>query len=213
MITADNAPVFPACPTFGFVAEPNFLVKIVAKEGGFERRQRVWNQSLTQYTSVPSGDRAQADIEAIYYFWMAVGGMSNGFRFKDWLDFQSCRLDESPSATDQPIISSGDSPASFRLVKDYSAGPFIQQRIIQRPIGETIEIANELGETQDPTTWNLDESTGVLSIGGGFSGTPTAWGGEFDVWVRFNAQLNPAISNYRIQNVTVQLCELRQPLA
>lgn len=213
MITPDNAPVFPICPTFGFVAEPNYLVKIVAREGGFERRQRVWNQSLTKYTAVPSGDQAQMDIENVYRFWMAIGGMSNAFRFKDWLDFKSCDLDETPSAVDQPVVPSGDSPSSFRLVKEYTAGPFTQPRLIQRPRGETIEIANELGETQDPANWTLDESTGVLTPGGSFSGTPSRWGGEFDVWVRFDGQLNPAFSNYRIANVTVQLTELRQPLA
>jgi uncharacterized protein (TIGR02217 family) len=213
MIDPDNAPVFPICPTFGFVAEPNFLVKIVAREGGFERRQRVWSQSLTKYTAVPSGDQAQADIEQVYGFWMAVGGMSNGFRFKDWLDYKSCDLDQDPSVTDQPIVSSGDSPASFRLVKEYIAGPFTQQRVIQRPRGSTIEIANEVGATQDPANWTLDEATGVLTIGGSFAGTPATWGGEFDVWVRFDGQLNPSFSNYRIANVTVQLCELRQPLA
>lgn len=213
MITADDAAVFPACPTFGFVAEPGILVKITPKEGGFERRQRVWAQSLTKYTTVPSGDQAQADIEAIYNFWMAVGGMSNGFRFKDWADFQSCSLDATPAASDQPIVSSGDSPPSYRLIKQYNAGPFSQQRVIQRPIGSTIEIANEVGATQDPANWTLDESTGVLTIGGGFDGTPASWGGEFDVWVRFDAQLNPTFSNYKIMNVTVQLTELRQKLA
>lgn len=213
MITADNAPVFPACPTFGFVAEPNFLVKIVGREGGYERRQRVWAQSLTKYTNVPSGDQRQADIEAVYGFWMAVGGMSNGFRFRDYMDYKSCLLDEDPEPTDQPIISSGDSPASYRLTKEYTAGQFVQQRIIQRPRGSTIQIANDVGVTQDSSDWTLDEGTGVLTIGGGFSGVPTSWGGEFDVWVRFDAQLNPTFSNYQVLNVTVQLTELRQPLA
>lgn len=213
MITADDAAVFPACPTFGFVAEPNFLVKIVQREGGYERRQRVWSQSLTKYTNVPSGDQAQADIEAIYYLWQAVGGMSNAFRFQDQLDYKSCKLDQTPEATDQIIVPSGDSPASFRLAKNYIFGPFTQTRMIQRPIGDTILVANEEGVPQDSSKWTLNEATGVLTPGETFTGTPTFWGGEFDVWVRFDAQLNPTFSNYRILNVTVQLAELRQPLA
>lgn len=213
MITADGAARFPSCPTFGFVAEPGFLVKITPREGGFERRQRVWSQSLTQYTTVPSGDRAQADIEAIYNHWMAVGGMSYAFRFKDWMDFNSCGLDFTPDATDQPIVLyGGDSPSVFRLAKQYVSGPFTQLRYIQRPIGSTVSIANESGVLQTSDKWTLDEATGIVTPGGTFDGTPSHWGGEFDVWVRFNAQLNPTISNYKIQNVSVALTELRQKL-
>lgn len=214
VITPDPAAVFPACiSSYGFVAEPNFLVKIVQREGGYERRQRVWSQSLTKYTSVPTGDQSQEDIFEIYKLWQAVGGMSNAFRFQDQLDYKSCDLGDQPSASDQPLISSGDSPASYRLVKDYTFGPFTQSRYIQRPVGSTIMISNEEGTAQDGDTWTLDESTGLVTIGGGFSGTPSFWGGEFDVWVRFDAQLNPSFSNYQILNVTVQLTELRQPLA
>jgi uncharacterized protein (TIGR02217 family) len=213
MITADPAPVFPACPTFGFVSEPNYLVKIVLREGGYERRQRVWSRPLSTYSTVPLGDQAQADIEDVLYFWHAMGGMSTAFRFKDWIDYQSCRLDATPTPLDMPIEPSGDSPASYRLLKEYTVGSITQLREIQRPIGSTIMIANQAGVTQDPSTWTIDESTGLLTIGGGFSGTPTAWGGEFDVWVRFDAQLNPTFSNYKILNVSVQLKELRQPLA
>lgn len=212
MITADPAAVFPACPTFGFVAEPNYLVKIVSREGGYERRQRVWSRPLSKYTTVPLGDQAQADVEAVLYFWHAMGGMSSGFRFRDWIDYKSCKLDDTPSAIDMPFEPSNDSPPHYQLIKEYTVGSVIQVREIQRPVGSTILVANELGEAQDPSTWTLDETTGVLTPNGGFSGTPTAWGGEFDVYVRFDAQLNPSFSNYSVLNVSIQLAELRQPL-
>lgn len=212
-ITPDLAETFPMCPTFGFVAEPNYNVKITAREGGYERRQRIWSRPLSKYTGVPSGDQPQNDIEDILEFWHCMGGFSAGFRFKDWIDFKSCRLGSTPAATDQPLIASGDSPASFRLVKQYmtKTGRTIQQREITRPIGSSILIANEVGAAQ--SDWTLDESTGLVIIGGSFTGTPTAWGGEFDVWCRFDAQFNPAISNFEAMNVTVQLAELRVPLA
>lgn len=222
-ITPDLSESFPLCPTYGFTSEPGLLVKVVAREGGFERRQRVWSRFLWKYTGVPSGDQPQEDILDIYDFWLAMGAISNGFRFKDWFDYKSCRITRSPTPLDQPIFASGDSPASYRLMKQYAtkSGRTVQLREITRPIGvgyedrlhtyTGIEVANETGVTQ--SDWTLDESTGLLIPGGSFSGVPTSWGGEFDVWCRFDAQFNPAISNFNIMNVTVQLAELRLPLA
>ncbi|HUE18887.1 MAG TPA: DUF2460 domain-containing protein [Stellaceae bacterium] len=215
-IIPDIAEVFPTCPTFGFIAEPNYLVKITAREGGYERRQRVWAMPLSKYTGVPSGDQPSEDIEILLDFWNAMGGMSSGFRFKDWIDYKSCHTSQTPTALDQPLVLSGDSPVSYRLVKQYStlSGRTIQQRYIQRPIGSTVLVANALGVTQED--WSLDESTGLLTPGGTFSGVPTRWGGEFDVWCRFDAIFNPSITDWgtnAVMNVTVQLAEIRVPLA
>jgi uncharacterized protein (TIGR02217 family) len=212
MITPDTSPIFPGCPSFGFTAEPEYLVKITAREGGYERRDRKWARPLIKFTGVPLGDQPQADIEQVLYFWHAMGGMSSPFRFQDWTDYKSCGLDAEPAATDQPIVATLDTPPKLRLVKQYVVGSIIQQREILRPLGSSLSIANEGGAVQPASSWTVDESTGLLTIGTGFSGTPTAWGGEFFCWVRFNAQLNPQVSNYQIQNVTVQLAELRVPL-
>lgn len=210
-IVADPSEIFPACPTFGFNPEPNYLVKITSKEGGFERRDRKWARPLLKFTGVPLGDRPQADIEDVLYFWHAVGGMSDGFRFKDWSDYKSCRLTHTPSPIDQPLIASGDSPSgSFRLVKQYVWGAKIQEREILRPLGSSIRVANETAVEQHD--FHLDEATGLVTPGGSFSGTPTTWGGEFFVWCRFDGQFSPQLTNHEVQNATVQLAEIRVPL-
>lgn len=213
-VVADTSEIFPACPTFGFTAEPNYLVKITKREGGFERRQRVWDKPLTNYSAVPLGDQIQAEIENVLYFWHAVGGMSNCFRFKDWIDYKSCRLDADPSATDQPLEPSGDSGAvSYRLLKQYVYGSMIQQRYVQRPVGDTIVVSNQDGNPQAASTFSIDEATGLLTPNEDFVGTPSLWGGEFYVWVRFDAQFNPSYSDHQILNATIQLAEIRQALA
>jgi uncharacterized protein (TIGR02217 family) len=212
-IIPDLAESWPTCVTFGFVAEPQRLVKITSREGGYERRDLKWKRSLRAYSSVPMGSQSEDEILDILDFWEAMGGMWQGFRFKDWIDYKSCRRSATPAATDQPLELSGDSPTSYRLIKNYptKSGRTIAQREIARPIGSTIMIANEVGAAQ--TAWTLDESTGILTIDGGFVGTPTAWGGEFDVWCRFDAQFNPSYSDLKIMDVSVQLKEIRVPLA
>jgi hypothetical protein len=46
---------------------------------------------------------------------------------------------------------------------------------------------------------------------GNFDGTPTRWGGEFYVYVRFDSELAIELSNHRIQSVTFALAEIRIP--
>lgn len=209
-LQADDLPTFPTCPTYGFTVDPVFLVKIVQREGGYERVDRKWEQALRKYDGMPTGDQPQADIEELLYFWLAIGGMAGTFRFKDWTDYKSCRLGETISATDQPFSFESGSPGGYRLIKRYTYGSLTHDRTIYRPVGSTIRVANESGVEQSPSTWLLQESTGLLQTLPGFSGTPAAWGGEFDVWCRFNSPFVPQISNHEIQSATVSIIEKRE---
>jgi uncharacterized protein (TIGR02217 family) len=210
MIQEDSTPVFPACPSYGFTADPHILVKIIMREGGFEKLDRKCNQALRKYDGFPTGDRPQDDIEEVLYFWLALGGMSTGFRFKDWTDYKSCRLSDEPSALDQPFSFEAGSPGGYRLVKQYTYGAYTHTRTIYRPVGDTIMVANSVGAVQDPSTWLLEESTGLLQTLPGFTGTPGSWGGEFDVYCRFNAPFVPEISNFQIQRASISLIEKRE---
>jgi uncharacterized protein (TIGR02217 family) len=209
-IQDDDAVTFPACPTYGFSVDPSILVKIVSREGGFERLDRKWAHPRRRYDGIPVGEKPQADIEEILHFFLAVGGMSTYFRFKDWTDYKSCSLDDEVTPLDQPFSFESGSPGGYRLIKRYSIGPFTYDRPIYRPIGTTIRVANQSGTEQAESTWILQESTGLLAPLGTFTGTPTSWGGEFDVMVRFNAPFIPEISNFKIQKASVSLIEKRE---
>lgn len=212
MIIPDTVETFPACPTYGFTADPFILVKIIEREGGFERVDRRWAHPRRRYTGIPIGDKPQRDIEQILYFWLAIGGCSEYFRFKDWTDYKSCLLDDQISPLDQPIQDNGDSDigSAFQLVKVYTFGSRSYTRTIYRPKGSTIRIANQDGEEQDPSTWVLDESTGIVTPASGFDGVPTTWGGEFDVLCRFDGPFIPEVSNKNIQRADVSLVEKRE---
>ena len=209
MITPDTTPVFPECPTFGFTASPRYNVKIIEREGGFERRTRKWSRPLHRYTAVPFGERPERDVQRILYFWHAVGGMALGFRFKDYADFKSCQLHEEPAATDQPLVALEGS--GYQLTKAYDFAGLQQLREIFKPNGATIRIANEVGVEQAADRWTLDEATGVLTPNGLFAGTPAAWGGEFFVYARFDSELEIEITQRRVHSCSVSLAEIRVP--
>ena len=206
-ITPDTAPQFPICPAYGFRADPFFLVKIVARESGAELLDRKWELPRRKFDGVPIGDRAQEDIEEILYFWLAVGGMSSYFRFRDYTDYKSCRLGGTITPIDQPLVELDTSPLTYQLTKHYSVGALTHSRPIRRPTGTTVRVANEVGVEQ--SDWSLDEATGVITPGPTFAGVPTAAGYEFDVLCRFNDNFAPQIVNQEIQNAEVSLIERR----
>lgn len=209
MIIADPMPVFPKCPGLGFTGQPDYLVQIRPRDGGWERRDRKWSRPLHRYTGVPITDRVIGDIQDVLEFWHAVGGRSYPFRFCDRADFKSCKTHQDYSALDQPFVPiTGE---SYQLVKVYHAGALSQVREITRPIGSTILIANELGAVQDPDSYELDERTGILTITPTeFEGEPTSWGGLFDVKCRFDSDLAVTVSEPDLHNLTIAVKELRE---
>ena len=204
---------FPECPTYGFNAQPQYLVKIVMREGGFERGNRCWERPLIVFTAVPVGDRDEDVIQSILYFWHAMGGRATTFLFKDWTDFKSCPTQNDVTALDQPLqaVNLDDASTAYQLTKAYTVTPLTQLREITKPIGSSIVVANDFGDAQ--TDFDLDESTGLLKPGGSFTGTPHSWGGEFNVPVRFDSELDVQIADKQIQAVTFTLMEKRLQLA
>jgi uncharacterized protein (TIGR02217 family) len=172
----------------------------------------IFPRPLYRYATVPLGQQPADEIQQVLYFWHAVGGRTTCFRFRDWADYKSCQVQDDPLPTDQPLVyDATQSPAGYRLVKRYDFGVLSQMREIHKPEGATIRVANELGVEQDAADWTVDEATGMLYPGGGFAGTPTSWGGQFYVYVRFDSELDIEITENQIQSCTFSLLERRIP--
>jgi len=209
MITADPIAVFPECPTFGMTGGPRYDVRVIPREGGRERRNARWRYALHRYTSEPLGNREEEVIQAVLDFYHAMGGRELNFRYKDYRDYKSCRTHASVTPTDAPLEANDDSPVGYQLLKRYGSGAYTRDRLITRPVGSTIRIANHLGVEQAASRWTLDEATGVLTPGVSFVGTPATWGGEFDVYCRFDCDLDIELTERAISNVTLAISEDR----
>jgi uncharacterized protein (TIGR02217 family) len=209
MITPSTRALFPRCQTFGFTSRPEYLVNVTERIGGHERRDLKWQYPLHYYDGAPMGRKRQAEIEAVRDFYHAMRARFTRFRFKDWADYKSGPLDDDPTALDQPIQLTAGSPGGYQLSKQYTVDAFTTLRLIQHPKGDTIRIANQAGIEQDASTWTIDEDTGYLTTTGGFSGTPTTWGGEFYVPCRFDAPIEVEIVSHKVFSCSVTLKELR----
>jgi uncharacterized protein (TIGR02217 family) len=203
-----ETPRFPACPSFGFTAEPMYSVTAVQFASGRERRNRNWQRALHRFTATV-GPRAEDEIAEVLEFWHAVGGSAYGFRFRDGVDHLSCAIHETPGPTDQLMILDTDaSPDAYQLVKDYAAGALSQRREIYKPVAGTIRVADNAVEKTEGADWTLDETTGLVTLNFSPAGTLT-WGGEFDVPVRFDSELPIELAEYKIQSCQFVLRELR----
>lgn len=205
-----ESPRFPGCPSFGYVSNPRYSTTKSQLANGKELRNRNWQYPLYSF-QFTVGPRQEAEIEELLDFWHALGGEECGFRFKDIADYKTCRLSQTPSPTDAPIAENAVSPGSYQLYKSYSAGARQQLRKIHKPVEGTIRVANQLGVEQASSHWIIDYATGELYVLDGFTGTPTTWGGEFDVPVRFDSEFPIEIVSHKVESVQFVLCEMRGP--
>lgn len=202
---------FPVCPSVGSQSAPAYNVSVARMMSGAERRNRFWQYPLHRYT-VSVDPRQVDEVQTVLEWWHAMGGQECGFRWIDYADYKSCRVNQDVTPTDQPISISVESPSSFQLIKEYTVGARTQERIILKPVSGTIRVANGSGVEQPANTWSIDYTTGLLTPLMGFTGVPTTWGGEFDVPVRFEgSELPITLHQNAVQGTSFVLVELRNP--
>ncbi len=211
MVDFLESPRFPGCPSFGFTGDPTYDVTITPTASGRERRNANWSRPLMIY-NVMVGPRREAEIQECRDFYHVVGGTLIGFRFRDYSDYLSCRVGETPTALDMPLVESDDSPGIYQLTKRYDVGGAItQDRDIFKPITGTILIAANGVTLTETSDYVIDYTTGQVDFTGSPS-SPLTWGGEFDVPARFDSGFPVEILNKKIESVQFIVREIRAGL-
>ena len=208
---------------YGAVGGPSFSTEIVKVADGRETRN---SQSYLPLHRYQLGDRALADSEPdllqevsyLKQFHTLRQGSYEGFRYKDWADYQSIHQ----------LIGVGDGVTTeWQLRKGYWVGDAVTWRPITKPVVGTVVLwAN--GESQTPAEepggerWTVNHETGVVS-----NPEPLATGVvltgscDFDVPVRFESdEIGLSLQGYdeseeyciyRLESVFVK--EIRLPLS
>lgn len=170
-----ESPRFPDVIAFSAIGGPGFSTNIVTLTSGYESRNINWSSSRYGYDlAIPV--RTQTEVDEINAFFRNMQGRANGFRFKDWSDYQVTHS----SVTEL-------TSTTFQLRKVYTSGSETNIRIITKPVPETIFIYVDSVEVSSGFSPGcvLDEETGILTFESDPTGTVT-WSGEFDVPVRFD---------------------------
>jgi uncharacterized protein (TIGR02217 family) len=108
-----------------------------------------------------------------------VAGQFDGFRFKDWSDYQ---LTHSNSR----IADGVGSPSEWQIYRVYTIGAREFLRPIYKPCASpAIQVRRYRSGVQSTATATVDSTTGKVSITGHLSGDTYTCQGEFDVPVAF----------------------------
>lgn len=173
-----ETPRFPIRIGFGAVGGPRFLTDIVELDSGAESRNQNWSQSRGEW-SIDLMNRTSAERDEIIAYFYSIGkGRLNGFRFKDFNDYQ---------ATISQGVFQVVSGATFQMYKRYTQGANTFDRIIQKPVSVS-QVKQGSTILTVGVDYTFDSTTGrITTLGGSPTVIPTAWAGEFDVPVRFDS--------------------------
>jgi uncharacterized protein (TIGR02217 family) len=171
--------------TFGFVGGPEFSTRISTLRNSHERRNANWAQARHRWTA-PFQNITDTEARDILRVFNACHGMTFGFLFKDFLDFQ---------ATVEPLGNAPSGSAPVQLIKTSTAGSQSYVRTITKPVASGFT----LYQTAIAKTGTLDTTTGLFTPTTAWTaGQPLTWTGEFRVPVRFAADWLPfSIDNKR----------------
>ena len=216
-----ETPRFPDNISYGSSGGPKYNTTVITVNSGYEYNNINWDQAR-HYYDVAMGVRSMEELSDLVSFFHITRGKGHHFRYKDWADYLSCDLNQTPTPTDQ-VFGVGDGlTTAFQLVKTYDlGGGTINQRDIKKPVNTTILIAlDTVLQTEDTYTgtvsnndndyW-IDYTTGIVT----FNSAPPwsvsiTWGGEFDVPCRFDVdQLELSLDYYGHGSTGVPVIEVR----
>lgn len=184
---------------------------IVNLSNGRESRNQRWRNSRRSYDA-GSGIRSTDDLYAVLEFFEARSGELYGFRFRDPIDWKSCRPEQAVSGTDQPIGLGDGTTAGFQLAKTYADTGGGWTRQIAKPVAGTLMVS-VAGVLQPSSEFDCDPATGIITFAAAkipVAGAAVRAGFEFDVPVRFDTdRIDISLKNFNAGHIpSIPLTEI-----
>lgn len=184
---------FPTDVNWGTQGGPGIPTAISETDSGYEERVQRHSEPRHRYNAAYNIKR-YSTLAQLKTFYLARGGLANGFLYKDWFDYNSTAAGRAwgqspddpgaaPTPTDQEIGTGDGTAQIWQLVKRYTDAGGTLVRKIRKPVAGTVRCAINGTEV---FTFAIDHSTGLVTFATApASGAQITWGGEFDVPVRF----------------------------
>jgi len=182
--------------SYGARGGPVYSTSKAYSTNGRRITNKNWSLPLHRY-DVQHCIKTASAFEEIRNFFYVVSGAFDGFRYKDWNDYQA-----STSNTTLTLITG----STWQMFKTYAAGNRTFSRKIQKPVSGIQFFRTRSGTTTNITagSTSLDTATGIVTISGHQSGDIYTWSGEFDVPVAFvSDEFMPVIDNFNGQELLI----------
>lgn len=199
---------FPDEIAMGATGGPRFKTSKATVTGGARTANKDWDAPL-HYFNVAQAIKTREDFHTVRQFFWVVAGAFDGFRFKDFSDYE---VDVDRGVL--TLISAG----SYQLGYAQRYGSRSVTRAILKPVAGTVQLfRTRTGATTNITVAStIDTTTGIVGITGHTAGDTYTWSGEFDIPMAFSddsmdaAQIGPDGSMF-INWTSIQLEEIRDP--
>lgn len=192
---------FPTDIAYGSAGGPEYSTDVVVLQSGYEQRNSNWSQARVRY-NVAYGVKTPAQLQSLIGFFRARKGRADGFRFKDWTDYQ---------ATAQSLGTGDGTQTQFQLVKNYASGSVTETRLVTKPVNGTVSLYLN-GVLQSSGAYSVNYTTGLVTFTAApGSGVAVTADFEFDIPVRFDTdRLSAVLETYGAQSAEdIPLVEIR----
>ncbi len=188
----NETPRYPEELAAGTTFGPSYSTSKASNQGGYEFSNQNWEMPLHE-GDLMSGVKDQDDLDILLAYYHGVNGMHDGFRFKNFNDF------EVTGSQGTVVQLTG---TTWQMYKTYTYGALTKARKITKPLaGATI-----LGGG----SYSYSTSTGIITALGSPTVVPTGWTGTFDFPVRFNLdKMLPEWINFELYEFSIPIVELR----
>lgn len=195
--------------SFGAKGGPAFSTEVNKTQGGQRFANKNWTYPLNRY-DVSSSIKTQADFEVFRSFFYVVSGQFDGFRFKDWSDYQSGAGEVHPIPQPLSLITG----SVYQLNVTYTRGARTFTRPIFKPVSAIVVYRTRSAVTSVISP-SIDYTTGQVTVSGHVAGDTYTWSGEFDVPVAFTSDVmeieiaNKSDGQFAMTWPTIQVEEIR----
>lgn len=184
----------------GATGGPGFKTTVLTISSGAEKRNKDWSRQRGTW-NIAYGITVKSELQDVINHFYVMQGKANGFRFKDWSDFQIGDTTSGDASTKQSIGTGDGSNALFQVFKRYSISIAHFDRLIFKPVQGSLRVflAGSEITVSEGVAYTVNYNSGLITFLGGHIPAGSADVSimcEFDVPVRFDTdslQLNMTV--------------------
>lgn len=208
-----ETPRFPDNISYGSVGGPKYNTTLVIVDSGREYANINWNNARHEFNAA-MGVRSTSELSDLIRFFHNCKGRAHHFRYKNWLDYKSCDVEDVITPLDQIFGVGNGTLKDFQLVKNYTLYEIQELSYVytvKKPVPNTIVVAIDGITKIKDIDYTIDYTTGIVTfITAPSSNSILTWGGEFDIPCRFDIdELQVSLDFYQHGSTNIPIVEVR----